>query len=143
MENAKDISQNALVGYFMKLKKGDLIIILILVAAVLSWFGVNRLGESKDERQIIIEINGNVYKTIPMSKGMKLQDIHIELENGNHIDIVIDENGAYVKDVECPDKVCEKTGLVSRVGQSIVCLPNKVVVYIEGKAESEVDDISF
>jgi hypothetical protein len=127
----------------MKFKKGDFIVILVLVAAVLSWFAVNKLGESKYERQIVIETNGSVYKTIPMSMGMKPQDIYIELENGKHIDIVVDENGAYVKSVECPDKVCQKTGLVSRVGQSIVCLPNKVVVYIEGKTESEVDDISF
>jgi len=127
----------------MKLKKGDMIIILVLVAAVLSWLVVNKLGESEDVRQVVIETNGSVYKTIPMSKGMKLQNIHIELENGNYIDIVVDENGAYVKDVECPDKVCQKTGLVSRVGQSIVCLPNKVVVYIEGKTESDVDDVSF
>lgn len=127
----------------MKLKKGDLIIILMLVAAVISWLGINKLGESKDERQIVIETNGSVYKTIPMKVGMKQQDIHIELENGKYIDIVVDENGAYVSDVICPDKVCQKTGLVSRVGQSIVCLPNKVVVYIEGKSESEVDDVSF
>ena len=127
----------------MKLKKGDMIIVLILIAAVLAWFGVNKLGESKDERQIVIETNGNIYKTVSMEKGMELQDIHIDLENEKYIDIVVDENGAYVKDVVCPDKICQKTGLVSRVGQSIVCLPNKVAVYIEGKTESEVDDISF
>lgn len=127
----------------MKLKKGDAVIILILAAAVFSWLAAYEPGESKDAGQVVIEVNGNVYKTIPMSDGMKSENIHIELENGNHIDIAVSENGAYVKDVECPDKVCQKTGLVSRAGQSIVCLPNKVVVYIEGKKESEVDDISF
>jgi hypothetical protein len=127
----------------MKLKKGDLIIILILVAAAASWFGINKLGESKDERQIVIETNGSVYKTIPMKLGMKNQDIHIDLENGKFIDIAVDENGAYVKDVICPDKICQKTGLVSKVGQSIVCLPNKVVVYIEGKSGYEIDNVSY
>ena len=127
----------------MKLKRGDLVVILILAIAVISWFEINKLGETKDERQIVIETNGSVYKTIPMEKGMKLQDIHIDLENGNHIDIVVDESGAYVKDVICPDKLCQKTGLVSKVGQSIVCLPNKVVAYVEGKSESEVDDVSY
>lgn len=127
----------------MRLKKGDLIIVLILAVAVISWFGINKLGESQDERQIVIETNGNVYKTIPMKTGMKLQDVHIDLENGKYIDIVADENGAYVKDVICPDKVCQKTGLVSKVGQSIVCLPNRVVVYIEGKSAPEVDNVSY
>lgn len=127
----------------MRLKKGDLIIIVILAVAVISWFGINKLGESKDERQAVIEKNGDVYRTIVIEAGMEQQDIHIELEDGRYIDIVVDEKGAYVEDVICPDKVCQKTGVVSRVGQSIVCLPNKVVVYIEGEAESEVDDVSY
>lgn len=127
----------------MRLKKGDLIIVVILAAAVISWFGINKLSEAKDDRQVVIETNGSVYRTIPMKVGMEQQKLHIELDNGNYIDIVVDENGAYVEDVICPDKICQKTGLVSRVGQSIVCLPNKVVVYIEGRAETEIDDISF
>lgn len=127
----------------MRMKKGDLFIIVILVVAVISWFGINNLNELKDDRQIVIETNGNVYKVISMEAGMKQQEIHIELGNGKYIDIVADEKGAYVKDVICPDKVCQKTGLVNRVGQSIVCLPNKVVIYIDGKIESEVDDVSF
>lgn len=127
----------------MKLKKGDLIIVIILAVAAISWFGINNMRESKDERQIVIETNGNFYKSVPIETGMKLQKVHIDFEDGKYINILIDENGAYVKDVICPDKVCQKTGVVSKVGQSIVCLPNKVAVYVEGKTESEVDDISF
>lgn len=127
----------------MKLKRGDLVVVLVLAIAVISWFGISKLGEEKNERQIVIETNGNVLKKIPMEDGMKLQDIHINLENGKYIDLAVDENGVYVKDVICPDKLCQKTGLVSKVGQSIVCLPNKVVAYVEGKSESEVDDVSF
>jgi hypothetical protein len=125
------------------MKKGDLFIIVILAVSIISWFGINKLGEMKDDRQIVIETNGNVYKVISMEEGMKQQEIHIELGDGKYIDIVVDENGAYVKDVVCPDKVCQKTGLVSKVGQSIVCLPNKVVIYVDGETESEVDDVSF
>jgi hypothetical protein len=127
----------------MKLKKGDLIIVVIIDVALISWLGIKNMKASKYEKKIEIYTNVNFYKSIPMETGMKQQEIHIELENGNYIDILIDENGAYVKDVICPDKVCQKTGVVSKVGQSIVCLPNRVVVYVEGKEESEVDDISF
>jgi hypothetical protein len=127
----------------MKMKKGDLVIVLILAAAVISWYGINNLNKPEDERQIVIEVNGDIYKVIAVEAGMKQQEIHIELGNGKYIDIIVDEKGAYVKDVICPDKICQKTGLISRAGQSIVCLPNKVVVYVEGKAESEIDGISF
>ncbi len=127
----------------MRFRKGDLIIVVILVVAVIGWFGIKQLGSSKAETMAIIEVGGSIYKTVPVAKGMEQEKIHIELDNGSHIDIVVDENGAFVEDVVCPDKICQKTGLVNKVGQSIVCLPNKVVVYIEGEAEVVVDDVSF
>ena len=127
----------------MKMKKGDLIIVLVLAAAVISWLIINNPDRTSGERQIVIETNGDLYKVVAMEEGMERQEIHIEFKNGKYIDIVIDENGAYVRDVVCPDKVCQKTGLISKAGQSIVCLPNRVVVYIEGKDESEIDGISF
>ncbi|MGI6585170.1 MAG: NusG domain II-containing protein [Gracilibacteraceae bacterium] len=127
----------------MKMKKGDLIIVLVLAAAVISWLIINNPDRTSGERQIVIETNGDLYKVVAMEEGMERQEIHIEFKNGKYINIVIDENGAYVRDVVCPDKVCQKTGLISKAGQSIVCLPNRVVVYIEGKDESEIDGISF
>ncbi len=127
----------------MKLKKGDLFIIVILAVAIISWYGINRLAGNEDKRQIVIEVNGNLYKKISMDEGMEQQEIHIDLGNGKYIDIAAGEDGAYVKDVTCPDRICQKTGLAGKVGQSIVCLPNKVVIYIEGNTEPEVDAVSF
>jgi len=40
----------------------------------------------------------------------------------------------------CPDQVCVRTGELSRPGQSAVCLPQRIVLQIEG--EAEVDAIS-
>lgn len=127
----------------MRIKKGDLIIIVILASAIISWFAINNWSRLEDEKQIVIETNGDFYKAIAIEEGMEQHEFHIEFENGKYIDIVVGENGAYVKDVVCPDRVCQKTGLISRVGQSIVCLPNRVVVYIEGKEESAIDGISY
>ncbi|MGE5676854.1 MAG: NusG domain II-containing protein [Pseudomonadota bacterium] len=127
----------------MRLKKGDLAVLLLLIAAIAGWLGVNKYSSMSSDRQVVIETNGDMYKSIAIKPGMEQKKLHIELENGNHIDIVVDENGAYVSDVVCPDKICQKTGVVSKVGQSIVCLPNKVSVYIEGEGKSEVDNVSY
>ena len=53
--------------------------------------------------------------------------------------MVIDGGEAYVKDASCADKVCEHTGRISRVNQSIVCLPGGVVVKIVGSGEFQAD----
>jgi len=40
----------------------------------------------------------------------------------------------------CQDHLCEKTNPISKAGESIICLPNKIVIKISGK--SEVDGIT-
>ncbi|MFR4337598.1 MAG: NusG domain II-containing protein [Lachnospira pectinoschiza] len=46
-------------------------------------------------------------------------------------------------DADCPDKLCVKTGMISKTGETIVCLPHRVVVEIIGAAadDSGVDSI--
>ena len=56
----------------------------------------------------------------------------VELE---HITVHIDGGEVWVTDADCPDKTCEHTGKVSRPGQSIVCLPNGVVVTVLGEGD--------
>jgi hypothetical protein len=45
-----------------------------------------------------------------------------------------------MKDADCPDKLCEKTGKISKNGETIVCLPHRVVVEIQG-GEGNVDSL--
>ncbi len=48
-----------------------------------------------------------------------------------------------ILEADCPDKVCIKDGMIIKPGQSLVCLPNKVVVEIKGVKNAETDDVSF
>lgn len=52
--------------------------------------------------------------------------------------LVIRDGYAYFESASCPDHLCVKTGKISRVGQSIVCLPNRVSAEIVGEG-AEVD----
>ena len=127
---------------FVKMKKGDILLLLIILVAGISYFGLKFLYKDTGDKTIVISVNGKEYDRITMSNlnGEKL--IHIDLEEGRYIDIKADSQGAHVSDVICPDKICVKTGVIDKVGQSIVCLPNKVQVFIEGSAETDVDYVS-
>ncbi|MBQ8879303.1 MAG: NusG domain II-containing protein [Clostridia bacterium] len=50
--------------------------------------------------------------------------------NGGTNTLVISGGKAFIKDADCPDKVCENSGKISRVGERVVCLPNRVYVEI-------------
>ncbi|WP_343208398.1 NusG domain II-containing protein [Anaerolentibacter hominis] len=47
--------------------------------------------------------------------------------------LVIEAGEVYMESADCPDKLCVKQGKIKGDGQMLVCLPNKVIVQIEGE----------
>lgn len=56
--------------------------------------------------------------------------------------VEIVDNGVRVLDSPCPHKLCVKSGTISKSGETLVCLPNGVVIRIEGEEEPSVDAVS-
>ena len=52
--------------------------------------------------------------------------------NGGTNTLIIEGGCARIEDADCPDKLCERQGKISRVGERIVCLPNRVCVEVVG-----------
>lgn len=46
---------------------------------------------------------------------------------------------AAVIDANCGDRTCVRTGTISRTGESIICLPHRLTVRIEGGGEPDFD----
>jgi len=57
--------------------------------------------------------------------------------------VEIHDGTAHVISSPCRDKICIQAGHVSRAGEWIACLPNKVFLKIEGKRTSGVDAQTF
>lgn len=51
------------------------------------------------------------------------------LGDGSNV-LVIEDGAAYMKSANCPDKTCVGVGKIKHTWQSIVCLPNRVIVTI-------------
>ena len=45
-------------------------------------------------------------------------------------------------EADCPDKICEKAGFLSRVGETAACLPRKTVLTVISGEEGEVDGLA-
>jgi hypothetical protein len=56
--------------------------------------------------------------------------------------VEISEKGVRVLDSPCPYKLCVKSGAIDRSGETLVCLPNRVVVRITGDGKEAVDAVS-
>lgn len=62
----------------------------------------------------------------------------IEINGGTNI-LKIEGGKAYVISANCPDHICMNAGKISKVGQSIICLPNKVTITVIGNTPPDVD----
>ncbi len=51
-----------------------------------------------------------------------------------HATVTIAGGRCAITQADCPDQVCVKTGWISRGGQSIVCVPNRIVITVSGGA---------
>lgn len=87
---------------------------------------------------IIFKLNlkdGNKVKVIVDSKEKYCYNFNnnaeVEIKTGDGINVLVIENGeAYIKSANCPDKICVSHRKISKVGETIVCLPHKLVVEI-------------
>ena len=68
-------------------------------------------------------------------------DRQIEIDGKYHLTISLTAFGAQVTHSDCPTQDCVRTGHVSRVGQSIICLPEQVVMKLEGTKQSGDPDL--
>ena len=118
-------------------KRDCVFLAALLMLGVLLTVGIYRLSENGSA--VHVTVDGRLYGTYSLSEP---QEIPIEL-NGRIANIVVIEDGAaYMKDADCPDKLCMHQGAISRDGQTIVCLPHKLVVEVIGGEKEEYDSIS-
>ena len=69
------------------------------------------------------------------------EDKEIEINGGTNT-LVIRNGKADMTEADCPDKLCVKQRAISRNKESIICLPNKVVVEADSKENSEFDAVA-
>lgn len=116
----------------MELKKHKKEVILIVTLLVISFLLliVNRLIFSKPARYLEITVDGNLYETLDLDQDT---EILVKGYQGGTNRIVIQNGKVHVSDASCPDKICIHQGTIEQTGESIVCLPNRMIAQIMGK----------
>lgn len=83
-------------------------------------------------------VDGAIYGTYPLDVDKEIPTEGRETTNL----LVIKDGKADVTEADCPDKLCVHQKAISKTNETIVCLPNKVVVQVIGAGESELDSIA-
>ncbi len=111
-----------------------LIIALLAVAAAL-WFYLPR--SQSGQLTVVISVAGEETRRVPLSDFTETT----VTGGGYTLRVSTRDGGVAVMDSDCPTQDCVHTGVITRAGQSIVCLPAQVVVHLEGTAPDAPDVI--
>lgn len=129
----------------LKMKKGDLLIIIAVFLAAIIFGNFVSTGKLDDTKTVIIVRDG---KEIHRYRIDENYEKTIRIENEGEINTINIEDGKVsVTEANCHDELCVKSHKISRDGEMIVCLPHKLYVKIEDDSggmvsEQDVDVIA-
>jgi len=128
------------------MKKGDKIVGIILVVVVIITLGATAIYKAAikgTENIAVIKREGTVLKTIDLNKVVKEEEFTIKTDDGHYNTMLVKNNYIKIVDADCLHQECVKSGAISEPGQMIVCLPDKLIITIEGQADTKVDSGTF
>ena len=114
---------------------------LLIVAMALFVIDITKASNDNGNKTVVISIDGEKKSEYP------LKEDGVYLLEGSHLGtnkLVIKDGKAYIEEASCPDKQCVKQGKISKAGEMLVCLPNRVVIKIVDANEEEpiIDGVS-
>ncbi len=121
-----------------RLRRSD----IFFVAAILLFcllFAVYLFVFRPEGNTVSITVDGELYGVYPLAED-RAEDIYTGEDASRHNRLVIRDGEAYMESASCPDGICVGHRPISRSGESIVCLPNRVVVTVTAE-QDDVPDI--
>ena len=117
--------------------KGDAVVIFFvtMLAVLIGVLFVLKTGTDKGETVVVYQ------------EGKKIQELslyedrEILIENSYTNKLVVKQGIAAIVESDCPGMDCVHSGWIKDMGRSLICLPNRVEIRIEGETEAEVDFI--
>ena len=110
------------------MKKNDNILILGILFIALVVLGIQLLHSANGTEKVKITVDGKVFGTYLLS-----EDRTVSVNETNIV--LITEGTVSMESADCPDQICAAHPKISKNRESIICLPNKVILEIVDRAD--------
>ena len=121
------------------LKRNDVILLSLIAASTLLAFVIQLVQLMNNGSTIVISVNGAEYGQYALEKD---RTIPVIVDGRITNTVTIRDGRATMSEASCPDQLCVKQGAISGQSQSIVCLPNRVIVTVTDGEEPEIDTMT-
>ncbi len=116
-------------------------IIFIAALLFLATVGIIYLFVFRESGDTVkVTVDGELYGVYSLSENIT-KDIHTGDDGEGLNRLIIEDGRAHIETATCPDGICVSHPPVFRNGESIVCLPNKVVVTVITRSDTDSPDI--
>ena len=142
------------------IRKADIILFIVLIVTGLAASAALSMSraDAGDGAKVIIESGGNLYATYSLHEDRVLvvpalkqnrtdapapdTDDAASAQYDYYNVVEIKDGKVSVTEASCKNQVCVRHGAISRSGESIVCLPNRLVVRIENGEGGGYDSVT-
>ena len=123
-----------------RLGKRDITLLVIIFAILILVFVGFKLMHQETGAEVVIQVDGAEYGRYPLDQDA---EVPITDDEGNETNLLVIKDGkADMTEADCPDQLCVHQKEISHQGETIVCLPNQIVVSVSGGEESEIDTVA-
>ena len=111
--------------------------VVALAVLVLAGLSLLLFPDGAVGRTAIVTVDGRELVRLELSQPGEYQ-----LDTDYPITLIVKDGTVRVGESQCPGQDCLRTGTICRHGQTIVCLPNRLVVSILGTNNNDVDAVT-
>ncbi len=133
--------------YLKMIRRFDVIIVItlsllsFLPLAIFSYVQANAPNNGADKTLVaVITVDGKEYKRVDLTGHSGTDTFTVTQEDGDYNTIEVKDEKIRISKANCGDQVCVRTGAVGKLGETIVCLPHKLVIEVKATDGTSNDD---
>ena len=113
------------------MKKKDIIIIVLALLAAMALWLISQLALGTEASSVVVLLDGEEV----LRKPLVINNTYEIRQDDGSLNVICVENGAvFMQEANCRDGLCIRQGKMKNGAKTIVCLPHKLVVKMDGDA---------
>lgn len=117
--------------------KGDIILIVSLLVLCFALFITSFTGNNENLRAEIY-VSGEMAHSIALSEVAESYTL-----TENYCQLLLEKDGVSFVYSDCADQLCIKKGKLKNQGDTMACVPEKVVVIIKSDSKKQIDGVAY
>ena len=115
------------------------VLVATIILGVVFWIRGSRSVTKTAGGVLEITIDGELYGSYPLKQE---REIEVVSSYGRNM-VVIEDGKAFVKEADCPDKICVGMPKIAQEGEMICCLPHRLFLNVKNEEDGGLDVVAY